>query len=252
MLSTAKHLFAVALLVCLPLSLTAIPPSSPSGQNNRTVSLHLEKVRLGTALDSIETRTPYIFLVEGVDLQQEVSVNVRNVSISTLMDRLLADTNVSWKITGSNIILLPRQEQDAGPRAPSRISGRVVDEDGVPVPGSAIIVTGTRIGATADVDGSFVLRRIPPTAKTVDVSSIGFKTRTIPIEDGLVVVLEMDTESLNEAVVTGMTSIDKRLFTGATDFISAAAFSPFQAAGYRPEAWPISCLAVYSVKSAVE
>ena len=220
-----KNVLSATMLLCTVLLLAHLPvslPAAPSGQNDRTVSLHLEKARLGAALDSIERRTPYIFLVEGVDLQQEVSVNVRNVSISTLMDRLLASTNVSWKRVGSNIILVPRQEQDSGPRTPSRITGRVVDEAGIPVPGSAIIVTGTRIGATADADGNFLLRRIPPTAKTVDISSIGFKTKTVPIEEGLVVILEMDSEALNEAVVTGMTSIDKRLFTGATDFISAA------------------------------
>ena len=222
MLSCLKH-SAVALLVCLPLSLSAVPSPSPAptGQNERTLTLHLEKVPLSAALDTIERRTNYIFLVERVDLKQEVSVNVRNATITTLMDRMLADTDVSWKRVGSNIILVPRQEEDSGPRTPSRITGRVVDEAGIPVPGSAIIVTGTRIGATADADGNFLLRRIPPTAKTVDISSIGFKTKTVPIEEGLVVILEMDTEALNEAVVTGMTSIDKRLFTGATDFISA-------------------------------
>ena len=49
------------------------------------------------------------------------------------------------------------------------------------------------------------------------------KTQEVPIKAGTIkVVLQPDAEVLEEVVVTGMQKMDKRLFTGAADQLSAA------------------------------
>ena len=48
------------------------------------------------------------------------------------------------------------------------------------------------------------------------------ETKELPIKEGTIkVVLNSDSQILDEVVVTGMTKVDKRLFTGATDRLKA-------------------------------
>ncbi|WP_288786083.1 SusC/RagA family TonB-linked outer membrane protein, partial [Bacteroides acidifaciens] len=60
-------------------------------------------------------------------------------------------------------------------------------------------------------------------ARTLKISYIGMKTEEVPIKSGIMkIVLKSDSEVLQEVVVTGMTKVDKRLFTGAADQLKAA------------------------------
>ena len=89
-------------------------------------------------------------------------------------------------------------------------------EDTEPVIGAAVKVKGTTLGTLTDVDGKFVLSNVPSTAKTLEVAYIGMKSQDVPIQASMKIILEVDALVLDEVVVTGMTKVDKRLFTGAS------------------------------------
>ncbi|MBQ9660931.1 MAG: carboxypeptidase-like regulatory domain-containing protein, partial [Bacteroidales bacterium] len=55
-------------------------------------------------------------------------------------------------------------------------SGKVIDTNGVPVIGAAVMVPGTTNGVTTDIDGNFTLRVAPGTR--LEVSCIGYVTKT--------------------------------------------------------------------------
>lgn len=106
-----------------------------------------------------------------------------------------------------------------------QVSGVIISgEDNQPVIGASVLVVGTSTGVSTDVDGKFVISDLPASAKQLKISYIGLKSQTvnIPKNGMLKVVLEPDSEVLSEVVVTGMHSVDKRLFTGAADRLSAA------------------------------
>ncbi len=104
----------------------------------------------------------------------------------------------------------------------SKVTGNVIsEEDGLPVVGASILVKGTTLGTITDIDGNFTLANIPSSAKTLEVSYIGMKSQQVAIKPNLKIVLQSDTEVLEEVVVTGMQKMDKRLFTGASTKISA-------------------------------
>lgn len=97
------------------------------------------------------------------------------------------------------------------------IKGVVKDANGEPVIGASVVVKGhSSIGSATNLDGQFSLN-VPNGATTLIVSSIGFKTQEVAIQAGkpLSIVLAEDAAMIDEVVVTGMTKIDKRLFTGA-------------------------------------
>ena len=96
------------------------------------------------------------------------------------------------------------------------IRDTVVDTGGEPVIGAAVTVVGnTRIGAATDLNGAFSLN--VPAGATISVESIGYKTQTFAVGNQSVfnVVLEEDTEMLEETVVIGYGVQKKSDVTGA-------------------------------------
>ncbi len=97
-------------------------------------------------------------------------------------------------ITSMNIVLAQNR----------KITGTVISaEDNEPVIGAAVVVRGTQIGIVTDVDGAFALE-VPSSAKTLVISYLGMKTQEVAIKDGLKIILESDSQSLDEVVVTAM------------------------------------------------
>ena len=96
------------------------------------------------------------------------------------------------------------------------ISGKVVDQTGVPVIGASVIVVGnSTIGTITDLDGNFSLS--VPAGATLSVSFIGYTTETVAVGNQSVinVTLQEDTEFLEETVVIGYGVQRKSDVTGA-------------------------------------
>lgn len=104
------------------------------------------------------------------------------------------------------------------PQTPGSISGIVLDEQGQPLPGTAVLVKGTTIGTTTDMEGRYSLT-LPTTAKTIAFSFVGMRMEEIPIQgrSSLNVTLMQDTQTLSEVVVTGYSrQLEKRALAGET------------------------------------
>lgn len=92
----------------------------------------------------------------------------------------------------------------AVPQTPGSISGLVLDEQGQPLPGTTVLVKGTTIGTSTDLEGRYSLT-LPTTAKTLVFSFVGMRMEELPIQgrSSLNVTLMQDTQMLSEVVVTG-------------------------------------------------
>jgi len=100
------------------------------------------------------------------------------------------------------------------------IKGTVVDsETDYPLIGTNIVIMGTRLGATTDIDGNYEIIRVPPGNYQLQVSFIGYQseTRDVTVQANATVTedfaLNIDILSLDEVVVTGMggTQIKEKL-----------------------------------------
>jgi TonB-linked SusC/RagA family outer membrane protein len=102
-----------------------------------------------------------------------------------------------------------------------KISGTVVDESGEPVIGATIVPkSNTKKGVITNINGKFELTN-PENNKTIIVSYVGMLTQELQVKPVMRITLAADSKQLNEVVVTGMTKMDKRLFTGATTKLDA-------------------------------
>ncbi|MCC8019381.1 MAG: SusC/RagA family TonB-linked outer membrane protein [Rikenellaceae bacterium] len=101
-----------------------------------------------------------------------------------------------------------------------QVNGVVKDESGAPVIGATVIVKGTQTGVISGADGAFRINA-PSVESVLEISFIGYETAEVPVASNVQVTLRSTATAIDEVVVTGMTSMDRRLFTGATDRLAA-------------------------------
>lgn len=96
------------------------------------------------------------------------------------------------------------------------VNGMVADQSGRPLPGVTVVAVGTTIGTITNSDGSFTLT-IPIDVDTLQFSFIGTRTQKIFIEEKkpLMVVMEEHTAEIEEVVVIGYGSVQKKDLTGS-------------------------------------
>jgi len=84
------------------------------------------------------------------------------------------------------------------------ISGKVIDENGQPIPGATILVKGTTVGTTSDFNGNYEIKAA--SNGTLVFSFLGYKSlqEAIKGRTQIDVALAPDTEELKEVVVTDL------------------------------------------------
>ncbi|MDR2563519.1 MAG: SusC/RagA family TonB-linked outer membrane protein [Prevotellaceae bacterium] len=105
--------------------------------------------------------------------------------------------------------------------AQTRITGRVIDaEEKNGLPGVSVTVKGGSVVATTDPDGKYAINA--PQGAILIFSFVGMETQEIPVGNKQEInVVMVGSLLLEEVVVTGMTTTDKRLFTGSADKLTA-------------------------------
>ena len=102
------------------------------------------------------------------------------------------------------------------------VQGAVTDVSGEPIIGANILIQGTSSGTVTDYDGNFMLQA--PADGVLEVSYIGYRPQTIAISNrtNIRIVLEEDTELLEELVVIGYGTVRKDDATGSVVAVDAS------------------------------
>ena len=101
------------------------------------------------------------------------------------------------------------------------VRGSVSDVTGEPLVGVTVQVQGTAIGTVTDLDGKFTLPNVPPNTN-LEISYVGMRPQIIPLNGrtNIQVVLEEDTEMLEELVVIGYGQMKRSDLTGSVVSVS--------------------------------
>ncbi len=93
----------------------------------------------------------------------------------------------------------------------TKLTGTVIDNAGMPLPGAGIVVKGTTKGTSTDFDGNFTIT-LEKTSGTIEVSFVGFETKAVKFTGSSSlgkITLNPSAETLDEVVVTGVVDIAK-------------------------------------------
>ncbi len=101
------------------------------------------------------------------------------------------------------------------------IKGKVVDENGLPIPGASILIKGTTKAAASDIDGNYQLKAA--SNGTLVYSFVGYSKveQAIKGRTRIDVKLSSEAQSLQEVVVVGYGTQKKSVVTGAISSVKA-------------------------------
>ncbi len=190
------------------------------------ISMNLQNATIQEAFKQIERTTDFMFLATDEsenELHRRINVSIENESMNEIMDLLLKNTNLNYQIIGKQVLVF------LGERAPVNnvitfqhqppstfiVRGRVTDSDNLPVPGVAVIVEGTTKGIDTDKNGNYEIQTKPD--DRLQFICIGLKSKIVNVNGREVinVILEYDNTALEEMVVTGYQTIERRDMVGA-------------------------------------
>jgi len=198
---------------------------------NAKVTINKRNVALKEVLNEIENQTDYLFIYNNeVNTNEKVSVRAKQEAVSEVLNSLLKNKDINYSMEGNHIILSTIEKTNASENEETvaanvqqqkkTITGTIVDINGQPIIGANIVENATTNGTVTDMDGKFSLS--VDNDATIHISYIGYLPQDINTagKTSFNIVLQEDTQSLEEVVVVGYGTMKKVNLTGSVSTIN--------------------------------
>lgn len=212
-----SHFLKSLVFICLCFTALRLEAAEVPNSKAQIISLEISGRTISYVFSEIEKQSDYKFFYNSdqVDLNKTIVIKVKSSSIESVLDKVFKDTNITYKIVNSHVVLTNKQPEDkTAPQQSKRITGKVVDSQGEALIGVNVVVKGTTTGAITDYNGNYSIENVPDNA-TLSFSYIGYLSQDISAPKATNVILQEDTQKLEEVVVVGYGSFKKRDLTGA-------------------------------------
>lgn len=178
------------------------------------------------ALKAIEGQSEFTFVykLNEVNLNEKVSIDLENKTIAEVLDVLLRNKSLGYKITDRHIVLFKKEEVKQQSQPTTIVTGTIVDDFGEPVIGANVLVKDQAgIGTTTDMNGKFSLDLKDIKSPVLVISFIGYTTQEVVVgnKTTLNITLKEDSKALEEVVVIGYGTNSKRNLTSAVSTVDA-------------------------------
>lgn len=194
--------------------------SFANGQGRLT--LELNNIALEKAIILIEQNSDYHFVYSNnlVPVQKKITATFREAEIQEVMEILLEGTNLSFKLTETNLVVIFETETKL--KTDITVSGKITDGSGNPLSGASINVKGKTTGTSTNDRGEFEITA--PEDATLQISYVGFETKEILVggRTSITVSLKADIKLSSQVIVVGYGTARKRDLTGSSATISGA------------------------------
>lgn len=190
-----------------------------SAQNpDKKISYECRNEKLGTALQQIERLSGYYriqFAYGDVDAHR-VTASIKQQTVPEAVKTLLAGRNLQFTVNKQFIRIKPSTTDSD---AKNKIRGKVVDENGDPVPGAVIrLERNSSTGVATDVDGVFEIETPSSSPTRIFCSFIGKNTVEKVLSPGdkmHTIHLADNAKMMDEVVVNGVFARKANTFTGS-------------------------------------
>ena len=208
-------------LVCLSISMSF---AMTTNAQSTSLSFKATDQSIKEVLELIESQTDFHFFYNSklVDINQVISVDIKDKDVFTTLDHIFENSKIRYKIVGKDVILSvkgSKSDQDE-----KTVTGTVVDEAGEPIIGANIVEKGKANGTMSDLNGHFSI--VVSSDAVLQISYIGFSLHEEAVKNKnvLQVIMKEDTQKLDEVVVVGYGSVDKKELTSAVTAVSSKDF----------------------------
>ena len=192
---------------------------------NLSAGIHAQEAKFSVAVENsnireiiriIKQQSDYTFVynVEELDHIGSITMNVKDSDVRTILDACLKNSGYTYSILDKVIVIRkaePQQQEQI-----KKIRGTITDKKKVPLPGVTVLIKGTTTGVATDMNGNFEIIQPKDSNITLIISFIGMKTQIIPYKgQNLTIVMEEDSQEMEEIVVTGAFTRKANTFTGS-------------------------------------
>ena len=187
------------------------------------ISFEVRNASLAEIIPLIERSTNYTFLYQDEQVERVKNLTFRftDEDLRVVLEKCLAGTGLTYQIA-DNTIVLKGKDADASPALPQvqehKVSGKVTDESGAPLPGVTVVIEGTTVGTATNADGYYTLNCPEQRGLALVFSFVGMEVQRVVVGDRMEVnvVMSPDVAEIDEVVVTGIYTRNKESFTGSS------------------------------------
>ena len=191
---------------------------------DQKVTIHLEQVKIQEVFKEINKQTGLDFVYSAMQLNEigMVSLDVKDVTVEVALKKLFEGKPFTCKFEMKSIIIRKVETVTTG-KTSRTIRGVITDKSNEPLPGVTVLLKGTSVGTASNTKGEFVLE-VTGSVDSLVVTFVGMKTQYVKLlsdKDSYRIRMEYDVEEMQEVVVTGYQTINRKRSTGAITSINA-------------------------------
>lgn len=210
-------------ITTLLILLTFMQVSAIGYSQSSKISMDFKNKSLEEIFSYIEQNTDYSILYKNelIENAQLKSGNYTDRDVIEVLSDVLKGEHLNYNIKGKIILIVP-DNSSPGKATPQekKISGKVLDESGEPLPGVTVVLKGTTVGTITAMDGTFSL--VAPGNGVLEFSFIGMTPQTIEIsnQNAINVVMKEEMVGVDEVVVVGYGVQKKSVVTASIAKVS--------------------------------
>ena len=195
----------------------------------KTVSLRFKDAPFVEVINKFREQTgvKFMYNLEKVKEKRCQNLTVDNMPVKQAIDVVLKHFGLNYSMVEGVVVVKDDTQTAASGRA-TVAKGVVVDQEGLPLTGATILVKGTAIGGTTNIDGEFNIKLpTPPNGKenTLVVSFIGMQKKEIRCRDNrpMRIVMEADAIMMDEVTIVenGYNRLPRKDMVGAFTTVKA-------------------------------
>ncbi|WP_245576487.1 SusC/RagA family TonB-linked outer membrane protein [Flexithrix dorotheae] len=228
----SKNAIYGIIIQCIFYSALMADKGKAQSVNDIFISVEMNNATLEEAFSMIQNETQFKFSYAKLKLDKNVRISTKAKvqTLAELLGKISKEAKLKFVRINDNIVVDKRKKFEIFYNDPVIeesnqdvvVSGTITSgEDGQPLPGVSVVVKGTTSGTVTDIDGKYKITA--PSNASITYSYIGFVTQEIEIgnQSTIDVTLAVDLETLEEVVVVGYGTQEKRNVTAAIASLDA-------------------------------
>ena len=211
-----KKLLLVMKLTALFLFFSAMAIASGTYGQQTRFDLSVKDVNIIQLFDEIENVTEFGFLfkTDQLDLNRHYTLDLKKANIEQILNEVLDRDQYNYTVIDKNIVITRvNSSQDAKTK---KVTGKVTDSSGLPIPGVSVVAKGTSVGTVTDNNGLYSLQ-VASASKTLVFSFVGMQPQEAEITGKSVIDIKLidQTVGIEEVVAIGYGTMKKTDVTGS-------------------------------------
>jgi TonB-linked SusC/RagA family outer membrane protein len=185
------------------------------------VTLNKSNASLVDVFDDIRNQSGYDFFYNSklIKNARPVTVHIKNAELKDALVEIFNGQPLTYTITTEDKAVVFKEQ--AIPAPPHAVTGKVVDEQGLPLIGVGIKCKANNAVVSTDVNGNFTIT-VPDDNAVLSVTYIGYKPMEVTAGRGnLTITMQQEISALNEVVVVGYGTQKRTDLTGALSSVSS-------------------------------